>query len=72
MFSPRTWQVVLLAIALAWAYFALFPEDLDAFLAPINRLLSITGAVANGMYALLSALVIAWVIVRVWGRPVVR
>jgi hypothetical protein len=72
MLNPRTWQVVMLAIALIWAYFALFPEDLDAFLAPISKLLSVTGAVAGGFYALLAVGVIGWVIVRVWGRPAAR
>ena len=72
MYSNRPLLIALVFTLLAWAYFALFPEDLDALLSPVEYVLALSAAVANGLYALLAVCVIAWVIVRVWGRPVVR
>jgi hypothetical protein len=72
MYSTRPLLTAIVFAALAWAYFALFPEDLDGLLTPVSQLLALSGSVANGLYALLAVCVIAWAIVRVWGRPVVR
>jgi hypothetical protein len=72
MYSTRPLLTAIVFAPLAWAYFALFPEDLDGLLTPVTQLLALSGSVANGLYALLAVCVIAWAIVRVWGRPVVR
>ena len=72
MSSFRPLWIVLVLLALAWCYFALFPADLDGLLEPVGELLGLSGAVANGMYALLATCVVAWAIVRVCGRPIVR
>ena len=64
-----TWSVL---VVLAWAYFALFPSDLDGLLAPVMRLFALSGAISNGLYALIAVCVVAWAMVRVWGRPAVR
>ena len=72
MYRPHPLLTALMFAALAWAYFALFPEDLEGLLTPVSQLLALSSSVANGLYALLAVCVIAWAIVRVWGRPAVR
>jgi hypothetical protein len=48
------------------AYFAIFPADLSF----VERLLTLTQAVAPGAWALLIAMVVVAGAVRIWGRGV--
>jgi hypothetical protein len=60
-------RCLVLALA-AYAYFVLFPDDLPAVIAPAKEILSLTDAVSTWLYIALAACVIAWAIVRCFGR----
>ena len=56
-----------LLAALAFVYFVVFPEDLVAVTAPVERLLSLSSAISPWLYLLLGFAVLAWTIGRIWG-----
>ncbi len=62
----RPWYVL---AGVVFAYFVIFPADLSAVVAPIKGVLELTNAISPWVYALLAAGIIAWVIVRCFGRP---
>lgn len=50
------------------AYFVIFPGDFSAFLAPAREVLFLTQAVSPWLYVVIAAGLIAWAIVRCFGR----
>jgi hypothetical protein len=48
-------------------YFVVFPEDVEAVVAPLAKLLSLTTVVSPWLYVVFGAWIVAWAIVRVWG-----
>jgi hypothetical protein len=50
------------------AYFVAYPADLTAILEPIREVLSLTNAVSPWLYVVVAAGVIAWALVRAFGR----
>ncbi len=50
------------------AYFVIFPGDLSAVLAPAREVLFLTQAVSPWLYVAIAAGLIAWAIVRCFGR----
>lgn len=50
-------------------YFIVFPEDLPTVLAPAREILSLSNAISPWLYALLVSGIIAWTLVRCFGRP---
>jgi hypothetical protein len=50
------------------AYFVIFPDDLTAVVAPIREILSLTNAISPWLYVVLASGVIAWALVRCFGR----
>ena len=65
--SPERERWIVLA-ATGLAYFGVFPEDLQTAVAPLRELLSLTDAVSPWLYGVLMASVIAWAVVRCFGR----
>ena len=61
----RRWTIL---AGVVMAYFIIFPSDLAAILAPIKELLSLSHTVAPTLYILLASGVIAWALVRCFGR----
>ena len=68
MSPERKWWCVLAIIG--FAYFVAFPDDLEPALAPLRELLSLTNAVSPWFYGVLMGSVIAWALVRCFGRRV--
>jgi len=54
--------------AVAFVYFVMFPQDLDSVLSPLGKVLALSTAVAPWLYLVVGSAILAWVIVRVWGR----
>ena len=65
--SSSTITLVVLITAV-FAYFVAFPEDARAVTAPIARVLGLTQAISFGLYMVVAVAIIAWTIVKVWGR----
>jgi Na+-driven multidrug efflux pump len=53
---------------IVFAYFVEFPADLAAILAPVREVLSLTTTVSPWVYAVVASGVIAWALVRCFGR----
>lgn len=66
-FNRTTIRFAVLAIVV-FAYFVAFPDDMATVLAPVQGVLSLTQAVSPWFYVLLGFVVVAWTIVRIWGR----
>jgi hypothetical protein len=66
-FNRTTIRFAVLAIVV-FAYFVAFPDDTATVLAPVQGVLSLTQAVSPWFYVLLGFVVVAWTIVRIWGR----
>jgi hypothetical protein len=62
----RRWLIV---AGVVLAYFISFPGDLSAILEPIREALSLTNAISPWLYVLVAAAIVAWAIVRCFGRP---
>ena len=60
-------RLALLA-ALVFAYFVIFPEDVDRLLAPVEKVLVLSGAVSPWLYAVIGVAIISWTVIRVWGN----
>jgi hypothetical protein len=65
--NPRLTRPAVIAAAVA-AYFVAFPDDLPSFLTPVERILGLTTAVSPWLYVVLGGALVAWTIVRVFGR----
>ena len=65
--SPESKRRTILA-GLVLAYFVGFPSDLTAILAPAREVLSLTNAVSPWVYPVVASGVIAWALVRCFGR----
>jgi Na+-driven multidrug efflux pump len=50
------------------AYFVIFPDDLTAVLAPAREILSLTNTISPWLYVVLASVIIAWALVRCFGR----
>ena len=59
---------MVVVIAAVLAYFVCFPEDAKAIAAPIATLPELTRTIAPGVYLVLAVGLLAWAIIRVWGR----
>jgi hypothetical protein len=55
--SRRSCWIVLAAIL---AYFILFPEDVEALIAPFRTVLSLTQSVSLGMYGVAAVALVCW------------
>ncbi len=53
---------------IAFVYFVGFPADLTAVLVPVRELVSLTNAFSPWVYGVVAAGVIAWALVRCFGR----
>jgi hypothetical protein len=51
---------------LAFAYFAIFPDDLATLLMPVRELFGLTQALSPWFYVLASVLVVAWAARSIW------
>ena len=63
--ESRRWMIVAGVIL---AYFVMFPADLPAVLAPAREVLSLTHAISPWLYVVIAAGIIAWALVRCFGR----
>jgi Na+-driven multidrug efflux pump len=63
--ESRRWMIV---AAVVLAYFVSFPDDLTAVLAPAREVLSLTNAISPWLYVVLASGIIAWALVRCFGR----
>jgi hypothetical protein len=61
----RRWMI---AAAVVLAYFVSFPDDLTVVLAPAREILSLTNSISPGLYVVLASGIIAWALVRCFGR----
>ncbi len=59
-------ELVVLGVVLA--YFVIFPDDLTAVLAPAREVLGLTNTLSPWAYIVVAAGIIAWAIVRCFGR----
>ena len=50
------------------AYFVVFPQDLSLLLSLVWQVLALSNAVSPWLYVVVGAAIVAWAIVRVWGR----
>jgi Na+-driven multidrug efflux pump len=50
------------------AYFVIFPDDLTAVVAPAREILSLTNTISPWLYVVLASGIIAWALVRCFGR----
>jgi hypothetical protein len=69
--KPRTTptrDVLLMLIALAFTYFVVFPDDVKTVTAPIAVVLELSQVVSPWLYMVAAVGLVAWVIVKVWGR----
>jgi hypothetical protein len=66
MSTECTRWTILVGVVLA--YFITFPADLAAVVAPIKEVLSLTNAVSPWLYAVVASALVAWAIVRCFGR----
>jgi hypothetical protein len=46
--------------AVAMAYFVLFPDDLEALIAPLRTLLSLSMSVSLGLYGVAAVALVCW------------
>jgi hypothetical protein len=65
--SPEREKWIIVTIT-GLAYLSAFPEDLPTVVAPAREVLALTDAVSPWLYAVLAAAVIAWAVVRCFGR----
>jgi hypothetical protein len=72
--SRFTLQCLILSLA-ALAYFVMYPTDLAGLLAPVEpvvetvkNVFSISQAISPWLYILAGVAILAWAVVRVWGR----
>jgi Na+-driven multidrug efflux pump len=63
--ESRRWMIL---AGFILAYFVAFPDDLPAVLAPVRQVLTLTNAVSPWLYIVAAAGVIAWALVRCFGR----
>jgi Na+-driven multidrug efflux pump len=63
--EARRWAIV---VGVILAYFVLMPEDLPAVLAPAREVLSLTQSISPWLYMVVAAGIIAWALVRCFGR----
>jgi uncharacterized membrane protein (DUF4010 family) len=69
--KPRTTSardVVLMLIVLVFIYFVVFPDDVKKVAAPIAAVLELSQVVSPWLYMVAAVGLVAWVIVRIWGR----
>ena len=69
--KPRTTSardVVLMLIALVFTYFVVFPDDVKTVIAPIAAVLELSQVVSPWLYMVAAVGLVAWVIVKIWGR----
>ena len=69
--KPRTTSardVVLMLIVLVFIYFVVFPDDVKKVTAPIAAVLELSQVVSPWLYMVAAVGLVAWVIVRIWGR----
>ena len=69
--KPRTTSardVVLMLIVLVFIYFVVFPDDVKKVAAPIAAVLELSHVVSPWLYMVAAVGLVAWVIVRIWGR----
>jgi len=69
--APERFRWIVFA-AVGLIYFVAFPDDLQPALAPFRELLALTNAVSPWFYGLLLGSVIAWALVRCFGRRIVE
>ena len=63
--ESRRWMIV---AAVVLAYFVIFPGDLPAVFAPAREILSWTTVISPWLYVVLASGIIAWALVRCFGR----
>jgi Na+-driven multidrug efflux pump len=63
--ESKRWMIV---AAVVLAYFIIFPDDLSAVFAPAREILSLTNVVSPWLYVVLASGIIAWALVRCFGR----
>ncbi len=59
---------LLVLAALTFVYFVAYPDDLKAILTPIEQVLALTAVVSPWLYVLVGFGLVAWTVVRIWGR----
>jgi hypothetical protein len=59
---------------LAFVYFVIFPQDVEALLAPMGQILALSSAISPWLYGVIGVAIISWTVIRVWGggREAVR
>ncbi len=65
---PRWLRVFGLLLVLLFVYLIVFPDDIPALIAPLERVFGLTGAVAFGAYMVIAVAIFSWAIVRAWRR----
>jgi len=63
--ESRRWMIV---AAVVLAYFVIFPDDLPIVLVPAREILSWTNVISPWFYVVLASGIIAWALVRCFGR----
>ncbi len=67
MSNRRCISPALVILGLTLIYFVAFPEDLAVLTYPVEKVLGISQAVSPWLYLLIGFIVLAWVVVRIWG-----
>jgi hypothetical protein len=62
----RRAEIIVLSAAF-FVYFVVYPADLAALLAPMERLLAVSNAASLGLYGVIAVALLAWAMVRIWG-----
>jgi hypothetical protein len=57
----------LMLITLVFAYFVVFPNDVQTVTAPIAAVLELSQVVSPWLYMVAAVGLVAWVIVKIWG-----
>lgn len=54
--------------SLAFVYFVIYPDDVKAITAPVAAVLELSQTLSPWLYMVLAVSIVAWTVVRVWGR----
>lgn len=68
MTSKNCLRIVATLGVLAYVYFVMYPEDVRAILAPIAAVLELSQSPSPWLYMVIAVGIVAWAIVRAWGR----
>ena len=61
-------RILIAFAALVFVYFVMYPEDMEAVIAPIATIFKLSHSPSPWLYMVVAVGIVIWGVVRVWGR----